>query len=95
MRKEEGLLITKNKTKVYIDEAITPAKVEPTKAKVTTKAKVKAAPVKEEIKEEAPVVEETEAEKAIAEERLFLESMIEDGAVGFDKDLRLLNSKSS
>ena len=43
---------TKNKTKVYIDEAITPAKVESTKAKVTTKSNVKAAPVKEKVKKE-------------------------------------------
>jgi hypothetical protein len=38
--KRGRFVITKNKTKVYIDEAITPAKVETTKAKVTSKAKV-------------------------------------------------------
>lgn len=92
--KRGRFVITKNKTKVYIDEAITPAKVETTKAKVTPKAKVEVAPVKEEVKAE-PVVEvskEKQIEKAIAEERLYLESMIEDGVVGFDKDLKLLNS---
>ena len=50
--KRGRFVITKNKTKVYIDEAITPAKVEPTKAKVTSKAKVEVAPVKEEVKKE-------------------------------------------
>ena len=48
--KRGRFVITKNKTKVYIDEAITPAKVETTKTKVASKAKVE------------PVVEETEAE---------------------------------
>jgi len=81
--KRGRFVITKNKTKVYIDEAITPAKVEPTKAKVTPEEKVKVEPIVEMSKE---------IEEAIAEERLFLESMIEDGAVGFDKDLQLLNS---
>ena len=38
---------TKNKTKVYIDDVITPDKVENTKAKVTTKSTVKAELVKE------------------------------------------------
>jgi hypothetical protein len=37
---KKRFVTTKNKTKVYIDEAITPAKVETTKAKATTKAKV-------------------------------------------------------
>lgn len=51
--KRGRFVITKNKTKVYIDEAITPAKVETTKAKATSKAKVEVA-VKEEAKA-APV----------------------------------------
>ena len=81
--KRGRFVTTANKTKVYIDDVITPAKVEPAKAKVTSKTKVKAEPVVEMSKE---------IEEAIAEERLFLESMIEDGAVGFDKDLKLLKS---
>jgi len=56
--KRGRFVITKNKTKVYIDEAITTAKVEPTKAKVTSKAKVKVEPVKEEAP--APAKESTE-----------------------------------
>ena len=55
----------------------------------TTTAEAKA-PVTE---VKAPVAEVSkEIKEAIAEERLYLESMIEDGAVGFDKDLKLLNS---
>jgi hypothetical protein len=68
--KRGRFVITKNKTKVYIDDVITPAKVETTKAKATTKAKVEVAPVKEEVKEEAkvePVAEEVKAE-AVKEE---------------------------
>ena len=53
---KKRFVTTKNKTKVYIDDVITPAKVETTKAKVTTKSNVKAAPVKEEVK--TPVKEE-------------------------------------
>jgi len=69
---------TKNKTKVYIDDVITPAKVETTKAKVTTKSTVKAAPVKKKVKVEAePVKEETEAEK-ISRGAEMLKNMSED-----------------
>ena len=70
---KKRFVTTKNKTKVYIDEAITPAKVEvkapATKAKAKVKrapvTEVKAEPVKEEVKEEAKV--ETVAEEVKAE----------------------------
>ena len=68
---------TKNKTKVYIDDVITPAKVETIKAKVTTKSTVKAAPVKEEKVKAEPVKEETEAEK-ISRGAEMLKNMSED-----------------
>ena len=55
---KKRFVTTKNKTKVYIDDVITPAKVESTKA--TTKSTVKAAPVKKKVKVEAPVVKKKE-----------------------------------
>jgi len=61
---------------------VTEVKVEA--PKVEPVVEVKASPVEAEMPKEI--------KEAIAEERLFLESMIEDGAVGFDKDLKLLNS---
>ena len=65
---------TKNKTKVYIDEAITPAKVE------TTKSKVKAAPVKEEVKNKVVLsaIQKDAYEKLSKKEKEIVDEIIFD-----------------
>jgi hypothetical protein len=89
--KRGRFVTTANKTKVYIDEVITPAKVEPTKAKVTPEEKVEAEPVKEEVKIEAPVVEEVvevEQYQPITIEKIFNDRFSKEDAISYDEDER-------
>jgi len=65
---KKRFVTTTNKTKVYIDEVITPAKVETAKAKVTSKTKVKAETVKKKVKVEAPAPEK---ESTTGEDTIF------------------------
>jgi hypothetical protein len=71
----------------------TPAKVEPTKAKVTSEEKVKVEPVKEEVKVEAPIVEPVVEEvveqyQPITIEKIFNDRFSKEDAISYDEDER-------
>ena len=85
---------TKNKTKVYIDEAIIPAKVETTKAKATTKTKVKAAPVKEEVKVEPVVEVKVEPVKESTEDLMGAINSIKEEIDEITKDIKDLKTEA-